>query len=135
MALISWSNTLSVEVQEIDQQHQKLIRLINKLNDAMLQRRAKEELGNIIQELLQYTISHFALEEKYFDKYGYPDAAAHKTEHTRFVAQAQKFRAELEDGKMGLSIEIMSFLSDWLRNHIMVVDKKYTAFFHEKGVK
>ena len=135
MAMIQWSAALSVDVKEVDEQHKVLFNLINKLNDAMLQRRAKEEMGSIINELLKYTITHFSLEENYFDKFGYPDTAAHKAQHAHFIAETKKFKTELESGKLGLSIEVMTFLSDWLKNHIMGVDKKYTAFFHEKGIK
>jgi hemerythrin len=135
MPMLQWSSALSVNVREIDEQHQKLINLINKLNDAMLQRRAKEEMGSIINELLRYTVVHFSLEEGYFDKFGYPDTPAHKAEHVKFVAEAKKFKEQFESGKLGLSIEVMTFLSDWLKNHIMGVDKKYSAFLNEKGVK
>ena len=135
MPMLQWSNALSVNVKEVDEQHKKLIDLIRKLNDAMLQRRAKEELGNVINELLRYTIVHFSLEESYFDKFGYSDAPAHKVEHARFIAETKKFKREFETGKLGISIEIMTFLSDWLKDHIMGVDKKYSTFFNEKGLK
>ncbi|HBF34086.1 TPA: hemerythrin [Candidatus Sumerlaeota bacterium] len=135
MPMIEWSSTLSVNVKEVDDQHKKLFNLINKLNDAMLQRRAKEEMGHVISELLQYTVIHFSLEEGYFDKFGYPDAPAHKAEHVHFIAEVKKFKNDFESGKLGLSIEIMTFLNDWLKKHIMGVDKKYTAFFNEKGLK
>jgi hemerythrin len=133
--MIEWSNALSVNIKEIDLQHQKLVKLINDLNTAMIERRAKDQLGRIIDELLRYTVSHFALEEKYFDQFGYADAVAHKAAHAKFIAETQSFKAAFETGKLGLSIEVMSFLSNWLKTHIMGEDKKYSSFFQEKGLR
>jgi len=52
-----------------------------------------------------------------------------------FVAKVSEFKDGFEKGKLGLSISVMDFLSDWLRNHIKGVDKKYGPFFNEKGLK
>lgn len=38
-------------------------------------------------------------------------------------------------GQTMLSVETMNFLKNWLTNHIQVADKRYSAFFTEKGVK
>jgi hemerythrin len=135
MALIQWSDSLSVNIVEIDKQHQKLIGMINELNDAMRQGKGKDILGKILNGLIVYTGTHFKTEEVYFDKFGYPDANNHKKEHSDFVAKVSEFKDGFEKGKRGLSIEIMVFLSDWLQTHIKGVDKKYAPFLNEKGLK
>lgn len=135
MALIEWKDAMSVNVAEIDRQHQKLISLINDLNEAMKQRKAKEVIGDIVNGLADYTVMHFKMEEKYFDQFGYPDTAAHKKEHAEFVSKVSDFNEGFKDGRLGLSIEVMQFLSDWLKKHIMGTDKKYAQFFNEKGLK
>ncbi|HMK65883.1 MAG TPA: bacteriohemerythrin [Thermodesulfobacteriota bacterium] len=135
MALIQWSNNLSVNVTEIDQQHQKLIHMINDLDDAMRQGKGKETVGKIIQGMISYTGTHFATEENFFDRFGYPDALGHKKKHTDFVKKAQEIKQKFDRGQLGLPIEVMNFLSDWLGNHIKGEDKKYTPFFNAKGLK
>lgn len=134
MALIDWNDSLSVKVTEIDQQHKKLIALINELNEAMKQGKGMELLGKIVTNLISYTETHFQTEEKYFAKFGYPDAEAHKQEHADFVQKVKDFKAGFEKKKLSLTIQIMSFLSDWLRNHIMGTDKKYSRFFNDQGL-
>ena len=134
MALIQWGNGLSVHVKEIDTQHQRLVKLINDLDSAMRVGKGKELLGKIVSELATYTVVHFATEEKYFDKFGYPDAPEHKVEHKKFIEKVSKFKTEFDAGRMGLSIKIMDFLSNWLKNHIMGIDKKYAPFFNGKGL-
>jgi len=135
MDLITWEETMSVNVQEIDKQHQGLINLINDLNKAMRERKTKEVLDEIISSLIDYTLTHFLTEEKYFEKFEYLSASAHKKEHNDFVNRVSEFKKNFDEGKMMLSIEIMDFLKDWLTNHIKGSDKKYGPFFNEKGLE
>jgi hemerythrin len=135
MALIKWNDNLSVNVTEMDKQHQKLIVMINELNDAMRQGKGKEALGKIVNGLISYVGTHFKTEEKYFDQFAYPEANNHKKEHLAFAAKVSQFKDGFAQGKIGLSLEVMNFLSDWLRSHIKGVDKKYGPFFNEKGLK
>lgn len=135
MPLINWEEGLSVKVSEIDSQHKKLIELINKLHDAMKERKASEVLSVVIDELVDYAISHFQIEEKYFDKFGYIKATAHKKEHKDFVNKVASFKNDFSKGKAMLSMEIMEFLKGWLINHIKKIDMAYSDFFIEKGLK
>ena len=135
MALIQWDDSLSVSVVEIDKQHQKLLALINDLHDAMKQGKGKDILAKIIGELCNYAGNHFATEEEYFDKFGYPAAASHKLEHINFVKKVSEFKNSFDGGQLALTIEVMNFLKDWLKTHIKGTDKKYGPFFNEKGLK
>lgn len=134
MALLQWNDSLKVNVAEIDRQHQRLVGMINELNDAMSQGKGKETLSSTIQGLIRYTGTHFATEEKYFDQFGYPDAPAHKKGHADFVKKVTEFQGKFDAGKLGLSLEVMDFLSDWLQAHIKGEDKKYAPFLNSKGL-
>ncbi|MEW6263187.1 MAG: bacteriohemerythrin [Thermodesulfobacteriota bacterium] len=135
MALIDWSGNLSVKVAEIDQQHQKLVAMINEIHEAMKQGRGKNVLGPIINELVNYTKTHFTTEEKYFDQFKYPQADIHKAKHKEFVKKVSEFKAGFDKGSLSLTVEVMNFLKDWLSGHIAGDDKKYGPFFNEKGLK
>ena len=135
MALIEWKNDYSVGVVEFDNQHKKLIELINKLHDAMKSGTSRQSLSGILAELVDYTKFHFSNEEKYFGQYVYPDIGAHKVEHEKLTRQVIEFQRDFNDGKTSISIDVMSFLKNWLVDHIGGVDKKYTQFFNSKGVK
>ena len=135
MALIQWDDSLSVKVVEIDRQHQQLIEMINDLNNAMSHGKGKAVLGKIINGLVNYATTHFITEEKYFDKFGYPEAISHQKEHTDFVIKVSGFKDEFEKGNIALPMQIMGFLSDWLENHIKGSDQKFGPFFNEKGLK
>ena len=136
MAIMKWDpEKMSVQVAEIDRQHQKLVSLINDLHDAMKTGKGKDVVGKIIKELINYTKVHFATEEKYFDKFGYKDTQKHKAIHSQFVEKVLDFQEKYNNGSALLTIEIMNFLSKWLKDHIMGEDQKYVSFMHENGIK
>ena len=109
--------------------------MINDLNEAMRKGKGKEILGKIVHGLTEYTQTHFQTEEKYFEEYGYPEGEPHKREHTAFTARVSQFKDAFDAGTAALSVEVMTFLSDWLQKHIKGSDKKYGAFLTGKGLK
>jgi hemerythrin len=94
--LIMWTDSFSVKVTEIDTQHKKLIELINKLYDAMKVGKSKDVMGEILNNLISYTATHFKTEEKYFDLYSYPEKEIHKAGHKQFVETVTKFKTEFD---------------------------------------
>ena len=135
MPLITWKDSFSVKVTEIDTQHKKLVEMINKLYDAMKVGKSKDVMGEILNNLISYTATHFKTEEKYFDLYSYPEKETHKAEHEKFVETVTKFKEEFDSGNATISIEVMNFLRDWLTKHINGEDKKYTKCFNDHGLK
>jgi hemerythrin len=133
-ALIGWTPECSLNLKEIDDQHQELVRLINELHQGMMERKSQQILGDIINGLIAYTKTHFLTEEKYFIEFGYNEAVIHKKEHRDFVSKVSDFKKDFDRGKMMLSMEIMNFLKDWLVKHIQGSDKKYVPMFQANGI-
>jgi hemerythrin len=133
MALLSWADELSVGVTEIDEQHKKLIDMTNSLHDAMRQGHGRDAIGSIVKGLVEYTVTHFAYEEGEFEKTGFPGLGAHKAEHASFVEKVGAFVEEFQAGKIGLSVEVLNFLSSWLVEHIQGSDKEAGAYLVAKG--
>ena len=134
MTYMSWSNNLSVKVAEIDLQHQKLVKFIDELNTTMRKGKVEEVLSDTLTGLFEYAKKHFNTEEKYFDKFGYPDSSSHKKEHKKFLQKALEFKKEFDEGDELVSIPLLFFLRDWLVRHINSSDKKYSAFFNANGL-
>lgn len=134
MAFFVFSDDLRVRVQEIDDQHARLVELINELLEAMKKGEAKQALGGILTQLAEYAIFHFSTEEKHMVKHQYPSFRTHKREHADFIAKVEVFVRDFESGKLALSLDIMNFLRDWLTNHIKGTDKKLGAFLSTRGV-
>ena len=135
MSLITWSDKYAVHVKEFDLQHQKLVTLINDLHDAMKAGKAKQITELILDELISYTDYHFKAEEKLMKQHAYSAFDAHVGEHKAFVLKVTDFKKLYTQGKATLSLDIATFLRDWLVNHINGTDKKYSEFFKGKGVQ
>jgi hemerythrin len=135
MALIEWNAQLRLGIEEIDNQHKKLIELINDQHIAMKERKAKEIMSDIIDGLTEYSIVHFSKEEKYFDEFKYVNSFSHKKEHQSFIKKINEFKSNFDKGKIMLSMEIMDYLKDWWTKHIQKIDAAYAPLFTEKGLK
>jgi hemerythrin len=135
MALIDWTEDLSVHIKEIDTQHKKLIGLINDLHESMRIGQGKAALEKIFGDLITYTKTHFAYEESLMNQHAYTDSAAHKKEHDQLTAKVADMQKQYHDGALVMSVEVMQFLKQWLGFHIQGTDKRYTAFFNGKGIK
>jgi len=121
--LIEWSDVLRVNVAEIDAEHRKLVSMLNELHDARGRGR-KEVLIPLLNSLADYAVEHFDTEEKLMERYNYPDLEKHRSEHQKFVSKVVGFQAlyDLELDFQILSNDILRFLSEWLKMHILTID-------------
>jgi hemerythrin-like metal-binding protein len=134
MTLINWNESFSVSVREIDEQHKKLADMLNELDQARREGDEKAVLKRILVESVTYATTHFRTEEKYFAQFGYPDTQNHKREHANFLKRTALFIEEFESGKKELTADVMDFLGEWWRDHILGADKRYSRFFNENGL-
>ena len=132
--LFPWNSRLATGIKDIDDQHRVLVGLINSLHRAMKERAGALEAGKILDELVRYTVYHFDFEEELFARHRYPEKNAHVERHRDLVQKVQSFNDDFKAGKAGLSMDLMAFLADWLRTHIMKTDMAYVPFFKEKGL-
>jgi len=134
MPLFVWKDQYSVKVKDMDDQHIVLINLINDLHEAMKEGKGKQIQGKILDELIKYTKVHFSAEEELMQQNNYPGINEQKKQHEIFVSKMKGFLADHQGNKVMLSLEIMTFLRDWLLNHILKIDQKYSDFFNQKGI-
>jgi hemerythrin len=135
MSLFVWDSKYSVNIREIDQQHQKLFALFNQLYEAMQEGHGNDVVGKVLTGVLDYTAYHFAFEEKLFRQYGYADEAAHRAEHAKLTEQAKTLVQKLHAGQAHVTMATLKFLCDWLNNHILGSDKKFGPFLIGKGLR
>jgi hemerythrin len=94
----------------------------------------KDVLGKTVNSLIDYAATHFKTEEKYFARFSYPDAENHQKEHAAFTQKVADFKQGFDSKKLTLTVDVMNFLSGWLKTHIMGSDKQYSRFFNEHGL-
>lgn len=122
---LQWDpRTMSTGVEEIDAQHQELIRHLNEFFRLMSLGKGERGLENFMEFLGQYSVHHFRHEEECMNAYRCPMAAANRRAHQEFVALFGRYRERLrkEGPTTRLVVEIQQKLSDWVRNHIIRTD-------------
>ena len=133
-AYLTWDDTFSVGIREIDGQHQKMIAMINGLHEATEKGYEAWMLSDLVHGLIDYASTHFRAEEQYMTKFGFAGYQEHEAEHDRFVGKVLDYQNQLSAGRAITSSELMTFLKDWLVRHILGTDKKYAQLFREKGL-
>ncbi|WP_022852381.1 bacteriohemerythrin [Thermodesulfatator atlanticus] len=139
MSFIKWQDEFLVGIPEIDAQHEQLIETLNRLH-ALLRSKTppKEEVYDVLEFLNHYTIEHFGTEEtKMRETPGFPQdlLERHLKQHRYFVDKVQEFRGVLDDYHEGLNerrnvLDLFAFLSYWLCEHIMKIDKETARYFN-----
>ncbi|MBF0302048.1 MAG: bacteriohemerythrin [Desulfamplus sp.] len=132
--LITWGPKLTTGIEQIDVQHKELVRMVNELHKAMKLKTGIQQSGAILDSLAQYTVYHFEHEEKLFKQYQYQEYDEHKKIHENLVSTVVAFQKDFKSGKASLSVDLMNFLTQWLKDHIMKCDMKYVPFFKSKGL-
>lgn len=126
--LLRWGNHYSLGIREIDHEHEALIELLNRLDIAFHEGQNAGILRAALRQVVSATEAHFRNEERLMTEFDYPEAASHKNEHDFLVAHASEFQSSFEAGQAELTESMMSYLKDWLRNHLLVADKRLGRF-------
>ncbi len=123
-AVVAWNEAYALGLQEIDEQHHQLFDLINDLWEHLVQHSPASAVLLTLTDLERYTLTHFTAEETFMRVMRYEGFDEHKAQHARFVARVAAERAGLQAGRE-LGFDVLTFLKDWLVDHILVADKAY----------
>lgn len=133
--VFEWKEEYSVGVKEIDDQHKELVNLIFRLFTAINEKKAKEQLSEILIELIEFSDTHFSTEEKYFEEFDYENKEEHIDEHRKFTVKVIDFNEKHKNNEIAISFELIDFLEDWLLDHLIEMDQKYVKCFAKHGLK
>ncbi len=127
--LFEWIPEFSVGCDTIDNQHKRLINIINRLFDAFSNAQARNIINDIIDELAQYTVYHFSTEETLMQQYNFDHDKylQHKKEHQYFIQKVEEFKKRALEQDYQLTYDIFNFLQQWLKDHILYTDKLYSG--------
>lgn len=137
MAFIDWSKEFETGIETIDFQHRKLFNLINNLEEAVTNQGldgAKLVIEFTLDQLAEYTVYHFEQEERMMAEANYPDLENHKKMHQRLAARVVELKKKIEANQPGIEKELLSFLSDWIKEHILHKDIDYVPKMRAAGV-
>ncbi len=132
MSFVDWSAAYTVNHARLDEQHQKLFRIINELHDAMFAKKGREFVSTTLRELVEYAGTHFAEEERLMEAHGFQGLAEHKAAHQALIKIVSDIEHRYHQSHESLGGEMIGFLvSDWLIKHILTMDKQYAPYMKE----
>ncbi|WP_108652459.1 bacteriohemerythrin [Dongshaea marina] len=136
--MVAWNaQTMGMDIEVIDHQHQRLIQIINELEWAIQEKPFdREKLKEVLGSMFDYAYYHFQTEEFYLDKFNYPGIVSHKNEHRYFIERYQMLIKlfNTDDDYLEIAKDAQEFLENWLVSHICGTDQGYAALFKEHGM-
>jgi hemerythrin len=129
-----WKAEYSVNIKEIDQQHQGLFEIINNLIKVINSKPNDEQVAGIIKQIVEYKKVHFATEEKYFHQFNFEGTAEHEAAHQLFNDTLTNIQSKYQEDVYGFAFALVDFLEDWLIHHLMNMDQKYKKCFNDHGL-
>ncbi len=133
MAFFEWTDKLSIGVEQIDDEHKKLISIINEYHDNISNGSSETAIRKAVEGLVQHVQTHFANEEKLMEKHNYPQLAIHRYLHEKLTQDVFQYVEKLQTGQKILNLDMAIFLKGWLENHIAETDKKIGIFLNSQG--
>ena len=126
-----WDHILSVGIDEIDEDHRRLVDLFNILNHSVTEGISPDYLAAVLEELINCTVWHFSHEERLMLKYGYEGIEEHKAEHQELIKSAKKLQQEILQADKPVSDEDIEFLERWLTEHILTADMRLGSYLSQ----
>ena len=128
---IVWGKVLSVEVDEIDEDHRKLVDIFNILNHSLEEGESPDYVAAVLDELINCTVWHFSHEERLMLKYDYKDIDGHKAMHQELIERAKDLQRKILESDNAIADEDVEFLERWLTEHILTDDMRLGAYLSQ----
>ncbi len=125
-----WDEVLVVGIDEIDEDHRRLVELFNLLSRAVAEDAAPDYLAALLEELINCTAWHFSHEERLMLQYRYAGYAEHKTEHQDLIASVRQLQQKILDGGFDADADL-EYLEGWLTGHILSNDMRLGSYLAE----
>lgn len=135
MPILKWDEKYETGVAQFDQEHQQLLQRLNTLYDDIFECATLEQeqklTADILKDLLTYIEEHFAGEEEMMRQHQYPELEEHQRAHRLFGVEVERLLRQHQGGELALSFPVFVFIKEWIGNHILIVDKRYSKFFND----
>jgi hemerythrin-like metal-binding protein len=132
MALINWTDEFKTGIESVDNQHRKLVEIVNKFDEASKKGKGSRIMNEILNDLIGYTTEHFVDEEKLMEDAGYDKLNQHKSQHRQLLQKVERLQFEFDQQGKRITSDVREFLKYWLINHILIEDKAYVSAVTQK---
>lgn len=131
---LHWSEEFAVNVEYFDDQHRKLFRMVALLSSAVTQHDNEEIIRGLLLDLALFAKKHFEDEESLMERMGYPLLAEHRVEHRDYRERLGALLMEAVNG-VQVGMAVLKLTQEWLHEHLLTTDRKYSEFFRTNGVQ
>ncbi|MBF0110288.1 MAG: bacteriohemerythrin [Magnetococcales bacterium] len=128
-----WTQELVTTIQFVDEDHKKLVEMVNDLHRAMKEEEGSNKVGAIIDGLVDYAKTHFTREMDMLRKYDYPEVEGHSGKHDRLVARLKELSEKYHQGEFTVVMDLLALAKDWLVEHILRTDMRYVDHVKQRG--
>src|SRR5690554_7866716 len=125
--MIQWDPSYSVKQPHLDKEHQYLFTALNHFYEGLRKGVPKESMHKLIEDLIHYTKSHFASEEKHMEAIGFPGLQKQEEEQRALEAKAEDFYNKVRNGVLLMCVEITNCTKEWLLNDVQTQDQQYAV--------
>ena len=132
---LKWNSDCSTGVDKFDDQHKKLLELLNQLLESIKEREETSGMGFVLKELFFFAVSHFNDEEEALKRFGYEHLEEQIKEHDKIKLMVGRLHQNYLAGNKPETIEILEVITRWFEDHLKNMDTKYGPFLIEKGFK
>lgn len=134
MPLIDWTDEYTVDSGPIDEQHQHLVEIVNKFEEAHQRGKGSRIMTEILNDLMGYTQEHFNFEEKMLAEKEYSGLKQHQSQHRQLIQKLEKFQYDFNSRGRRVTTEMKEFLKYWLTTHILKDDKAYCELIKKEKI-
>lgn len=130
-----WDESFSVHVKRCDEDHKKLLAIIQRLHESVVNNQGPVDTQGILAELLDYTETHFATEEGMLEQTKFPGLEMHCHQHQTFKDKLEELKKSFEYAPNDTALAVMEYLKNWLVRHIKMVDCQYSKHLNANGIQ
>jgi len=123
--MLKWDQKYSVNIDKFDRAHEELFALINDMSDTMTSDSDRDKMVADAKNLRRFLQIHFVREERLMADFEVINRDEHKNVHDGVYKRIEEALSRLRENKTGAMTEMVSFLKDWLPDHIVKMDMQY----------
>ena len=135
MSLLTWNHACRVGVRAMDDQHGILMDAMNELRLALVRGAGREQVSQLLDQLIEFTRMHFASEELLMEQTGFPGLAAHRHQHHLLLAKGLEAAHRLQYGEGVEMHQLLCYMRDWFLEHIGGCDQEYGPWLNQHGIE
>lgn len=130
----TWNSRYNTGIQIIDEQHQELFQVMDRLRGGVQQGEPRPVIEALLEDLVACSERHFATEEAFMARMGYPDLPQHLAEHASMLTSLRELRVKFQESHQAMALMVPTFMEGWLKHHISDGDFGFVTFLKARNL-